>query len=64
MSEEVDKVVRDAASNVACESGNLSEEELKKIKSHLMGLSNQSDDSFIYGLVKTLKDEKNGRKSK
>lgn len=64
MSEEVDKVVRDAASNVACESGNLSEEELKKIKSHLMGLSNQSDDSFIYGLVKTLKDEENGRKSK
>ena len=63
MNHKVDMVVQDAASNVACEeSGSkksvfLSKDDLKKIKGHLMGLSEQSDDSFIYGLVKTLKEK-------
>ncbi len=61
----VTEIINDAASNVACESGNLSVDELNKIREHLMGISNQSDDSFIYGLVKKINEgEGNGRKTK
>ena len=61
----VTEVINDAASNVACENGNLSVVELNKIREHLMGISNQSDDSFIYGLVKKINEgEGNGRKTK
>ena len=67
MSEEkkVIEIVNDAASNVACESGEVSFNDRKKIAEQLMGMSKSSDDSFIYGLVKNLnKGDNNGRKAK
>ena len=58
MSEEVDKIVRDAASNVACETKDVtSSEMLEKMKNYLLGLSKESDTSFINGLVKCKKTE-------
>ena len=66
MSEEkIKKVVDDAASNVACETDEVSKETLENIKEHLLGISNKSDTSFIYELVKSASEGKdNGRKSK
>ncbi len=66
MAEDIEKVVNDAASNVACETGGVDNETLQKIKEQLMGMSNKSDDSFIYGLVKsaTSEGEKGNGKSK
>ena len=67
MSEEemLERIISDAASNVACESGNLTSDDFKKIKDQLMGYSKQSDDSFIYGLVKAINNVgKNGTKTK
>ena len=65
MSKDIEQVINDAASNVACENGNLSIDELKQIKHHVMGMYQQSDDSFIYGLVKTINEGDNdARKTK
>lgn len=64
MDKEIEMVVEDAASNVACETTELSEKEKEMIAGQLNGLSGKSDDSFIYGLYRSLlkEDDKNGRK--
>ncbi len=66
MSEEkINKAVLDAASNVACETDEVSKHTLEEIKKQLLGISNKSDKSFIYELVKNASGEdKNGRKGK
>ena len=61
MSDNVEKIIKDAASNVACESKEeVSKETLEVIKNQLLGLSKQSDESFIYGLYKTVVVERDG----
>ena len=57
MEKNIDQAILDAASNVACEVGDLSKEELLKIREQLTGTSKKSDDSFIYGLYKELVKE-------
>ena len=65
MSDDVEKIIQDAASNVACETKEVtSTETLEKMKKQLLGLSGESDDSFIYGLVKSVKKEKGARYEK
>ncbi len=54
MGKNIDQAILDAASNVACEVGDLSKEELLKIREQLVGNSKKSDDSFIYELYKEL----------
>ena len=59
----IEQIVQDAASNVSCETGNLSEEEITHIISYLDDKRN--DKSFIYELVKKMKkDGRNVRKTK
>ena len=59
MSDNVEKIVQDAASNVACESKEeISKKTLEVIKNQLLGVSNHSDESFIYGLYKSAVDDK------
>lgn len=64
MSEKIEEILKDAASNVACESKEeVSKETLESMKNQLLGMSEKSDDSFIYGLYKSvMKEEKNERK--
>lgn len=57
MEKNIDQAILDAASSVACEVGDLSKEELLKIREQLVGNSKKSDDSFIYGLYKELVKE-------
>ena len=52
MGKNIDQAILDAASNVACEGGDLSKEELLKIREQLVGNSKKSDNSFIYELYK------------
>ena len=66
MDRDVDKILNDAASNVACESNKeVSKETLESIKKQLIGESKRSDNSFIYGLYKSIIDneerENNGK---
>ncbi len=62
---DIEMIVDDAASNVACEAGNLSDAVKDVIKEHLAGYSGKTDESFIYGLVKRIdKGEKNDRRTK
>lgn len=67
MSDNVEKIIQSAASNVACESKEeVSQETLEVIKKQLLGLSKQSDESFIYDLYKTVvaeRDEGNNGKT-
>ena len=59
MSNDVEKILQSAASNVACEStGEVSKETLENIKKQLLGLSNSSDNSFVYSLYKAVVDDK------
>lgn len=52
---DMEKILEGAAANVACESGEeVSKETLESIKKQLLGLSNSSDDSFIYTLYKSI----------
>ena len=66
MYKEVDKLLKDAESSVLCETTEVtSAETMEKIKRQLLGLSNESDESFIYGLVKNIdnnKDSDGGRR--
>ena len=62
MSEDkVRKIVDDAASNVACESGEVSKTTLEMIKERLLYFANKGskndDDSFIFRLVMGVKKE-------
>ena len=55
MDEEVEKMLKDAESSVLCETTEVtSVETLERMKKQLLGLSGESDDSFIYGLVKSV----------
>ena len=58
----VKKIVDDAASNVACESGEVSKDTLSIIKDYLLNLtkkkSGASDESLIYKLVNEVKHGK------
>lgn len=59
MSNDVEKILKSAASNVACESAEeVSKETLESIKKQLLGLSNSSDNSFVYSLYKAVVDDK------
>ncbi len=61
----VKKIVKDAAGNVACETGVLSDSDVNIIIDQLKRKQSKSDESFILGLVRTLnKGENNGRKTK
>lgn len=52
---DVEKIIQDAAANVACETKEeVSKETLENIKKQLLGESKRSDDSFIYGLYKSI----------
>ena len=67
MDEEVEKMLKDAESSVLCETTEVtSVETLERMKKQLLGLSNESDDSFIYGLVKNVNsiEELDGGKRK
>lgn len=66
MSDNIEKIIQSAASNVACESKEeVSKETLESIKEQLLGMSKHSDDSFIYGLYKSVVinegEDKNGK---
>lgn len=53
MSEHVDKIVKDAAGNVACETKEeVSKETLENIKQQILGQSKKSDESFIEWIYK------------
>ena len=55
MDEHVEKILKGAASNVACESDEeISKETLENIKKQLLGQNNKTDESFIYGLYKSV----------
>lgn len=67
MDEEVEIMLKDAESSVLCETTEVtSAETLERMKKQLLGLSNESDDSFIYGLVKNVNsiEELDGGKRK
>ncbi len=64
MAEDIEKVLKAAASSVSCETGEVSKETLQSIREQLLGISSKSDQSFIYELYKRIVDEeKNGKKS-
>lgn len=55
MSKQVEKIVNSAAVNVACESKEeVSKETLERIKDQLLGMTNHSDESFIYQLYESV----------
>lgn len=59
MDEEVEIMLKDAESSVLCETTEVtSAETMKKIKEQLLGSSKESDESFIYGLVKNIDKNK------
>ena len=63
--DKIERIVEDAAGNVACETGVLSDSDVKIIVDQLEGKQSKSDESFILGLVRKLsKGEHDGRKTK
>ena len=63
--DEVEMIVKDAAGNVACETGVLTDSDVNTIINQLNGKQSKSDESFIFELVRSLdKGEHNGRKAK
>lgn len=59
MSDQVEKILKGAASNVACESKEeVSRETLESIRKQLVGETNHSDESFIYGLYQSIVRDK------
>ncbi|MCI6265761.1 MAG: hypothetical protein MR598_02810 [Erysipelotrichaceae bacterium] len=62
MSDDIEKIVAAAASNVACETGEVPKEILQSIKEQLMEDSKRTDQSFIYGLyLDVVEEEKRGK---
>lgn len=66
MSNDVDNILKNAAANVACETNDeVSKDTLESIKKQLLGLSNSSDNSFVYSLYKAVvnnkEDDKDGK---
>lgn len=64
MNEHVDKILKGAASNVACESEEeISKETLENIKKQILGQSNKTDESFIYGLYQSVVEDNEMKKA-
>jgi len=60
MCENVEKIVKSAAVNVACESkSEVSKETLENIRNQLLGVTNHSDESFIYKLYESVVEGEN-----
>ena len=63
--DEVEMIVKDAAGNVACETGVLTDDYVNIVIDYLNGKQSKSDERFIFELVRTPeKGEHNGRKAK
>ena len=51
----LEKIIDNAAANVACDTGDVYKETIKQVKDYLVNLSNNTEYSFIYELVKEVK---------